>query len=108
MIYVATLESIISSHLAHEDRLSKQYRDMESERDLLRSLTNKLEAHLTQQTQAMEEERWAIQQERARLKAGEKALEEEKRSFLSRLDQERRDLVQTKVNKSKCSVTELL
>ena len=84
-------------YAALEERLSKQYRDMESERELLRSLAGRLETHLREQTQAVERERWSVQQEMARLRAGEKALEEERSNSLVRLEQERRDITESKV-----------
>ena len=85
------------ANAALEERLSKQCRDMDSERELLRSLAGRLETHLREQTQAVERERWSLQQEMARFRAGEKALEEERSNSLARLEQERRDIVESKV-----------
>ena len=92
----------VSMHLciALEERLSKEYRDMESERELLRSLASRLESQLSQQSQAVEQEKWQLQQERTKLRAGERALEEERASSLARLDQERRDLTKSKVHET--------
>ena len=83
--------------VALEERLSKQYRDLESERELLRSLAGRLETHLCQQSQAVETEKWSVQQERVRLRAGERALQEERNSSLARLEEERRSLAESKV-----------
>ena len=71
---------------------------MESERELLRSLAGRLEAHLSQQTQAVESERWGIEQERAKLKAEERAFEEKRATSLARLEQDRRELMESKVS----------
>ena len=84
---------------ALEERLDKQYRDMESQRQLLRSVASQLETYLSQQTQSLEQERWSFQQESARLKAAERALGEERDSQLKRLEQERREMTDSKVRK---------
>lgn len=70
---------------------------MESERELLRSLASRLESQLCQQTQAVESERWNVQQETARLRAAERALEEEKKLSLARLEEQKRHLTESKV-----------
>lgn len=80
-----------------EDRLSKQCRDVESERELLRSLASRLDSQLTQQTQTMEQERWSLQQDSARVKAAERALEEQRSVQLARLEQEKREMIESKV-----------
>ena len=87
----------VFTHTVLEERLSKQYRDMESERGVLRSLAGRLESQLSEKTQAIERERWSVQQEMARLRAGEKALEEERSRSLARIEQEKRDLIESKV-----------
>ena len=82
---------------ALEERLGRQYRDVESSRELLASLVGRLEAHLSQGTQTLEGERWSLQQESARVKAAERALEEQRSSLLARLEEERRELTDSKV-----------
>ena len=87
------------SHMptALEERLGKQYREVESHRELLRSVVGRLETHLRQQAQSLEGERWSLQQESARVKAAERALEEQRHTLLARLEEERRDMTDSKV-----------
>ena len=85
---------------ALEERLSKQHREVESERQLLQTLVGRLEAHLIQQSRTAETERWNLQQETARLRAGEQALEVERTEFLARMEEQRRALAESKVRRS--------
>ena len=84
---------------ALEERLGKQYREVESHRELLRSVVGRLETHLSQQAQSLEGERWSLQQESARVKAAERALEEQRNTLLARLEEERREITDSKVRK---------
>lgn len=90
---------------ALEERLSKQQKETEIERQLLQVLVGKLEAHLSQQSRLMEGERWALQQETTRLRAREQALEQERITSLAKLEDERRALAETKVcNNLVCNI----
>ena len=94
---VVCIHCSITVSTAMEQRLNKQYRDIASERDLLRSLAARLEAHLTHLTQTTERERWVVQEDTVRLRAAERALEEQRTNSLAQLDQERRDMTDSKV-----------
>ena len=80
-----------------EERLSRQQKEIESERRLLQAVVGKLEAHLSQQTKHLESERWALQQETARVRAREQALEEERATSHARLEEGKRVLAESKV-----------
>ena len=49
----------------------------------------KLEAHISQQSKTMEQERWQLQQQAARLKTQQASFQEERAVGLSRLEDER-------------------
>ena len=57
----------------------------------------KLEAHISQQSQQIEQERWQIQQEVARLKVREVAFEEERSNALKGFTQGQEELQKAKV-----------
>lgn len=73
-----------------------QQAENDAERERLQSLVGKLEAHISQQTRSMEQERWQQQQEATRLKAKQAAFREEKSSALSRMEEERTQFQLTK------------
>ncbi len=64
----------------------------ETERGRLQSLIVKLEAHISQQNRTMEQERWQLQQDTARLKAQQTAFRGERTATISKLEEDRDQL----------------
>lgn len=70
----------------------KQQAENSTERERLHLLISKLESHISQQGKMVEQERWQLQQDSARLKMQQTAFEEERASFLRKMAEDRDQL----------------
>ena len=74
----------------------RQQAENSAERERLQSLIAKLEVNISQQRKQIEQERWELQQEGNHLKVQQKAFEEERISFLRRIEEDKETLQQAK------------
>ena len=61
----------------------------DAERERLQGLVAKLEAHISQQTKSVEQERWQLQQQSIKLKAQQISFHEERMAAMSKLEDEK-------------------
>lgn len=78
--------------IALEERLMKQQTENSAERERLHLLISKLESHIAQQSKTIEQEKWQLQQDALHLKMQQSVFEEERASFLNKMQEERDQL----------------
>lgn len=81
---------------ALEAQLTKQKAENDSERERLQTLIAKLESHVSQQNKRIEDESWQLKQDKIRLGTQQSAFENERSSYLLKLETERDKLQQSK------------
>ncbi|XP_048347062.1 fas-binding factor 1 isoform X1 [Sphaerodactylus townsendi] len=83
-------------HKVLQDRLARQQRDMEEERNRLQEVISKMEARLNEQTRLLEQERWRATAEQSKVAALQHSLEEQRRVLTQQLAMEREELERAK------------
>uniref|UniRef100_A0A670ID67 Fas binding factor 1 n=1 Tax=Podarcis muralis TaxID=64176 RepID=A0A670ID67_PODMU len=79
-----------------EDRLIRQQRDMEEERNRLQEVISKMEARLNEQTRLLEQERWRVTAEQSKASSLQHSLEEQRRIMTQQLSMEKEELERAK------------
>ena len=74
----------------------RQQAENSAERERLHLLIAKLESHTTQQSKSIDQEKWQLQQDTSRLKTQQTAFEEERASFLRKMEDDREQLQQAR------------
>ncbi|XP_048575704.1 fas-binding factor 1 homolog isoform X2 [Nematostella vectensis] len=74
------------------DRLVRQQAETEEERTRLQGLIAKMELHLREQTRQLDQEKWRLSAEEARVKTLQNSLETERRMTMEQLAEERADV----------------
>lgn len=74
----------------------RQQAENSAERERLHLLISKLESHIAQQGKSIDQEKWQLQQDISRLKTQQTAFEEERASFLRRMEEDREQLQQAR------------
>ncbi|XP_040185903.1 fas-binding factor 1 isoform X2 [Rana temporaria] len=81
---------------ALQERLTRQQKDMEEERNSLRMIITNMETRLSEQSRQLEQERWRVSAEQAKMDSLQRSLEEQKRIMTQQLSQEREELERAK------------
>lgn len=81
---------------ALQERLGLQQRDMEEERSRLQEVIGKMEAHLSEQSRLLEQERWRASAEQSKAESTQRALEEQRKVTAQQLAMEREELERAK------------
>ncbi|XP_075701729.1 fas-binding factor 1 [Rhinoderma darwinii] len=81
---------------ALQERLTRQQKDMEDERNNLRVIITNMETRLSEQTRLLEQERWRASAEQAKVQSLQRSLEEEKRIITQQIAMEREELERAK------------
>ncbi|KAG8565695.1 hypothetical protein GDO81_012947 [Engystomops pustulosus] len=81
---------------ALQDRLTRQQKDMEDERNNLRVIITNMETRLSEQSRLLEQERWRVSAEQAKVQSLQRSLEEEKRIMTQQMAMEREELERAK------------
>ncbi|XP_044154813.1 fas-binding factor 1 [Bufo gargarizans] len=81
---------------ALQERLTRQHKDMEDERNNLRVIITNMETRLSEQSRLLEQERWRVSAEQAKVQSLQRSLEEEKRIMTHQMAMEREELERAK------------
>lgn len=81
---------------ALQERLTRQQKDMEDERNNLRVIITNMETRLNEQSRLLEQERWRVSAEQAKAQSLQRSLEEEKRIMTQQIAMEREELERAK------------
>lgn len=81
---------------ALQERLTRQQKDMEEERSSLRMIITNMETRLSEQSRLLEQERWRVSAEQAKMDSLQRSLEEQKRIMTQQICQEREELERAK------------
>ncbi|KAG9473957.1 hypothetical protein GDO78_004321 [Eleutherodactylus coqui] len=81
---------------ALQERLTRQQKDMEEERNNLRVIITNMETRLGEQSRLLEQERWRVSAEQAKVQSLQRSLEEEKRITTQQIAMEREELERAK------------
>ncbi|XP_077107892.1 fas-binding factor 1 isoform X2 [Ranitomeya variabilis] len=81
---------------ALQERLTRQQTDMEDERNNLRVIITNMETRLNEQSRLLEQERWRVSAEQAKVQTLQRSLEEEKRVMTQQISMEREELERAK------------
>ncbi|XP_077019985.1 fas-binding factor 1 isoform X2 [Tamandua tetradactyla] len=81
---------------ALQERLGRQQRDMEEERNRLQEVIAKMEARLTEQSRLLEQERWRVTAEQSKAEATQHSLEEQRKVMVQQMAVEREELERAK------------
>ncbi|XP_072259960.1 fas-binding factor 1 isoform X2 [Pyxicephalus adspersus] len=81
---------------ALQERLTRQQKDMEEERNNLRMIITNMETRLSEQSRLLEQERWRVSAEQAKMDSLQRSLEEQKRIMTLQIAQEREELERAK------------
>ncbi|XP_073540017.1 fas-binding factor 1 isoform X2 [Phyllobates terribilis] len=81
---------------ALQERLTRQQTDMEDERNNLRVIITNMETRLNEQSRLLEQERWRVSAEQAKVQTLQRSLEEEKRVMTQQITMEREELERAK------------
>ncbi|XP_069807856.1 fas-binding factor 1 isoform X2 [Dendropsophus ebraccatus] len=81
---------------ALQERLTRQQKDMEDERNNLHVIITNMEARLSEQSRLLEQERWRVSAEQAKVQSLQRSLEEEKRIMTQQIAMEREELERAK------------
>ncbi|CAN2391846.1 factor 1, partial [Pristimantis euphronides] len=81
---------------ALQDRLTRQQKDMEDERNNLRVIITNMETRLSDQSRLLEQERWRVSAEQTKVQSIQRSLEEEKRIMSQQMTMEREELERAK------------
>ncbi|XP_018427960.1 PREDICTED: fas-binding factor 1 [Nanorana parkeri] len=81
---------------ALQERLTRQQKDMEEERNSLRMIITNMETRLSEQSRLLEQERWRVSAEQAKMDSIQRSLEEQKRIMTQQIAQEREELENAK------------
>ncbi|KAM3923639.1 fas-binding factor 1 isoform 2-T2 [Leptodactylus fuscus] len=81
---------------ALQERLTRQQKDMEDERNNLRVIITNMETRLSEQSRLLEQERWRVSAEQAKVQSLQRSLEEEKRITTQQMAMEREELERAK------------
>ncbi|KAM4663226.1 fas-binding factor 1 isoform 2-T4 [Discoglossus pictus] len=81
---------------ALQERLTRQQRDMEEERNSLRSVITNMETRLSEQSRLLEQERWRVSAEQAKVESLQRSLEEQRRVMTQQMALEREELERAK------------
>ncbi|XP_073444012.1 fas-binding factor 1 isoform X2 [Dendrobates tinctorius] len=81
---------------ALQERLTRQQTDMEDERNNLRVIITNMETRLNEQSRLLEQERWRVSAEQAKVQTLQRSLEEEKRIMTQQITMEREELERAK------------
>ncbi|XP_056406658.1 fas-binding factor 1 isoform X2 [Hyla sarda] len=81
---------------ALQERLTRQQKDMEDERNNLRVIITNMETRLSEQSRLLEQERWRVSAEQAKVQSLQRSLEEEKRIMTQQIAIEREELERAK------------
>ncbi|XP_063315101.1 fas-binding factor 1 isoform X2 [Pelobates fuscus] len=79
-----------------QERLSRQQKDMEEERNNLRMIITNMETRLSEQSRLLEQERWKASAEQAKVESLQRSLEEQRRVLTQQLSLEREELDRAK------------
>ncbi|KAK1330813.1 hypothetical protein QTO34_008751 [Cnephaeus nilssonii] len=88
--------SVLWAAPALQERLGLQQRDMEEERSRLQEVIGKMEAHLSEQSRLLEQERWRASAEQSKAESTQRALEEQRKVTAQQLAMEREELERAK------------
>ncbi|KAM4031765.1 fas-binding factor 1 isoform 4-T4 [Anomaloglossus baeobatrachus] len=81
---------------ALQERLIRQQKDMEDERNNLRVIITNMETRLNDQSRLLEQERWRVSAEQSKVQTLQRSLEEEKRIMTHQIAMEREELERAK------------
>ncbi|CAH2302139.1 Hypothetical predicted protein [Pelobates cultripes] len=79
-----------------QERLSRQQKDMEEERNNLRMIITNMETRLSEQSRLLEQERWKASAEQAKVESLQRSLEEQRRVLTQQLSLEREEIDRAK------------
>ncbi|XP_072795695.1 fas-binding factor 1 isoform X2 [Vicugna pacos] len=79
-----------------QERLGRQQRDMEEERNRLQEVIGKMEARLSEQSRLLEQERWRVSAEQAKAESAQRTLEEQRKVMVQQITMEREELERAK------------
>ncbi|XP_004918510.1 fas-binding factor 1 isoform X2 [Xenopus tropicalis] len=81
---------------ALQEQLSRQQKDMEQERNSLRMVITNMETRLIEQSRLLEQERWRVTSEQAKVESLQRSLEEQRRVVTQQMAIEREELERAK------------
>ncbi|KAM8945866.1 fas-binding factor 1 [Pelodytes ibericus] len=81
---------------ALQERLSRQQKDMEEERNSLRMIITNMETRLIEQSRLLEQEHWTVSAEQAKVESLQRSLEEQRRVLTQQMAMERAELDRAK------------
>ncbi|XP_074199822.1 fas-binding factor 1 isoform X8 [Camelus bactrianus] len=79
-----------------QERLGRQQRDMEEERNRLQEVIGKMEARLSEQSRLLEQERWRVSAEQSKAESVQRTLEEQRKVMVQQITMEREELERAK------------
>ncbi|XP_010997627.2 fas-binding factor 1 isoform X1 [Camelus dromedarius] len=79
-----------------QERLGRQQRDMEEERNRLQEVIGKMEARLSEQSRLLEQERWRVSAEQSKAESAQRTLEEQRKVMVQQITMEREELERAK------------
>lgn len=81
---------------ALQERLGRQQRDMEEERNRLQEVIGKMEVRLSEQSRLLEQERWRVAAEKTKAESAQHTLEEQRKIMVQQIAMEREELERAK------------